>query len=114
MVYIGIWIFFIAFRREALLGYFSATDPADPTLGAWEVIQHKIPFTIYLVLATVIAYQSFKRSLSLIPVLGLLSCGYLMTELGWTNWARFLIWLLVGLILYFLYGRHHSRLARNV
>ena len=36
VVYIGIWIFFIAFRREALLGYFSATDPADPTLGTWE------------------------------------------------------------------------------
>ena len=114
VVYIGIWIFFIAFRREALFGYFTATDPSDPTLGSWEVIQHKIPFAVYLVLATVIAYQSFKRSLSLIPVLGLLTCGYLMTELGWTNWARFLIWLLVGLILYFLYGRHHSRLAKNV
>ena len=112
-LYVGIWIFFIAFRSENVANFFSATDPTDATLGAWEVIKHKIPLTIYLVLATIVAYQSFKRSLSLIPVLGLLTCGYLMTELGWTNWMRFLIWLLVGLILYFLYGRHHSKLART-
>ena len=110
-LYVGIWIFFIAFRSENVANFFSATDPTDATLGAWEVIQHKIPLTIYLILATIVAWQSFKRSLSLIPVLGLLTCGYLMTELGWTNWLRFLIWLLVGLILYFVYGRHHSKLA---
>ncbi len=113
-LYVGIWIFFIAFRSENVANFFSATDPSDATLGAWEVIKHKIPLTIYLILATIVAYQSFKRSLSLIPVLGLLTCGYLMTELGWTNWLRFLIWLLVGLILYFVYGRHHSKLARGL
>jgi len=53
----------------------------------------------------------YRHSLSLIPVLGLATCGYLMTELGWTNWARFILWLLVGLVVYFLYGRRHSRLA---
>jgi basic amino acid/polyamine antiporter, APA family len=43
-------------------------------------------------------------------VLGVLTCGYLMTELGWTNWYRFLIWLLIGLIIYFLYSYRHSKL----
>jgi hypothetical protein len=77
------------------------------------VIKHKIPLAVFLVASTLLAYQCFKRSLSLIPVLGLLTCGHLMTELGWTNWLRFLIWLIVGLILYFVYGRHHSKLART-
>jgi hypothetical protein len=36
-----------------------------------------------------------------------------MTELGWTNWARFLIWLVAGLVLYFFYGYRHSRLANK-
>jgi hypothetical protein len=44
-------------------------------------------------------------------VLGLMSCAYLMTELGITNWTRFALWLIVGLVLYFLYGYSHSRLS---
>ncbi|MBF0367698.1 MAG: amino acid permease, partial [Oligoflexia bacterium] len=46
-----------------------------------------------------------------IPVLGLLSCSYLMTELGIVNWIRFGIWIIVGFIIYFAYGRKHSKLA---
>jgi hypothetical protein len=64
-----------------------------------------------MIVSLVIVYYCFKKSLSLIPVLGLLSCGYLMTELGWTNWARFLIWLATGLVLYFFYSYRHSKLA---
>ena len=54
---------------------------------------------------------SFVNKLSLIPVLGLASCTYLMTELGYTNWMRFLIWLGVGLVIYFLYSKSHSKLG---
>lgn len=68
----------------------------------------------YIVLSFILAIACFRRNLSLIPVLGLLSCGYLMTELGWTNWTRFALWLIAGLILYFLYGYRHSRLAAKV
>jgi hypothetical protein len=55
---------------------------------------------------------SFLKRLSLIPVLGLLTCLYLMTQLGITNWTRFLIWLVAGLAIYFLYGRNRSKLNR--
>ena len=91
--------------------FFSFTDPADPTLGAWEVFRHKIPMYGYIVLAFLMVYFCFRRRLSLIPVLGLMSCAYLMTELGITNWTRFGLWLLVGLALYFLYGYSHSKLS---
>jgi len=53
------------------------------------------------------------KRLSLIPVLGVLSCAYLMTELGITNWIRFLVWLAIGLFLYFTYGSRHSKLGRT-
>lgn len=112
-LYAAILLFFLVFKRDAIGTFFSATDPADPTVTGWDVIKHKIPLAVFLVFSIVIAYQCFKRSMSLIPVLGLLTCGYLMTELGWTNWLRFLIWLVVGLTLYFLYGRNHSRLAKS-
>jgi APA family basic amino acid/polyamine antiporter len=46
---------------------------------------------------------------ALAPILGVLSNGYMMCELGWVNWARLFIWLIIGLVVYFSHGRHYSR-----
>jgi APA family basic amino acid/polyamine antiporter len=48
----------------------------------------------------------------LIPVLGILSCGALMTFLPAVTWMRFGIWILVGIVIYFIYSMHHSKLNR--
>ncbi|WP_439640734.1 APC family permease [Nevskia sp.] len=48
----------------------------------------------------------------LLPVLGVLSCGYLMTRLGQTTWTAFAIWLAIGQAIYFGYSRSHSKLAK--
>ena len=45
----------------------------------------------------------------LVPILGVVFNGYMMYKLGWVNWARLFIWLAIGLVLYFSYGRHHSK-----
>jgi APA family basic amino acid/polyamine antiporter len=47
-----------------------------------------------------------------VPILGILFNGYMMYKLGWVNWARLLIWLAIGLVVYFTYSQHHSR-VRN-
>ena len=44
----------------------------------------------------------------LVPILGVLFNGYMMYKLGWVNWARLIIWLAIGLVVYFTYSRHHS------
>ena len=49
----------------------------------------------------------------LVPVLGVISCLYLMLGLPWITWIRFGLWLAVGLVIYFLYGRKRSGLARS-
>ena len=46
-----------------------------------------------------------------VPVLGMLSNFAMMCALGWENWARLIVWLLIGLVLYWSYGRHHSVLG---
>jgi basic amino acid/polyamine antiporter, APA family len=47
------------------------------------------------------------------PILAILSCLYLMLQLPWLTWIRFALWLALGLVIYFLYGIRHSRLARE-
>jgi APA family basic amino acid/polyamine antiporter len=49
----------------------------------------------------------------LVPVLGIIFNGYMMYKLGWVNWARLIIWLVIGLVVYFTYSRHHSRVQKN-
>ena len=68
------------------------------------------PMLCFWVLAAVISVMSFKYKFSLIPVLGLTSCFYLMAQESHTNWLRFLIWLVIGLVIYFCYGRWNSHL----
>src|SRR6478672_9208754 len=46
-----------------------------------------------------------------VPILGILFNGYMMYKLGWVNWARLIVWLIIGLVIYFGYSQHHSRLA---
>jgi len=48
-----------------------------------------------------------------VPVLGVVSNGYMMYKLGWINWARLIIWLAIGLVIYFSYSRRHSRVGRQ-
>ena len=47
----------------------------------------------------------------LIPILGIVVCVYLMSGLPFPTWIRFGVWLLIGLVIYFLYGYRKSRLA---
>jgi len=70
-----------------------------------------IPLLVFYLLCLVLAYFSFRKNWSLIPLLGLVSCCYLLTGMAVNNWQWFGIWLLVGLVCYFAYGWRHSKLA---
>jgi APA family basic amino acid/polyamine antiporter len=51
-------------------------------------------------------------ALPVVAVLGIVVCGSMVYGLGWTNWVRLAVWLVIGLVFYFTYGRSHSRLAQ--
>ncbi len=51
-------------------------------------------------------------ALPAVAILGIIVCGSMIYGLGWTNWVRLGIWLVIGLVFYFGYGRSHSRLAQ--
>ncbi len=71
------------------------------------------PMALFWIVALVVAYFTYQRKLSLIPVLGLTSCFYLMAQESHSNWWRFLIWLAIGLVVYFAYGYRKSKLRKN-
>src|SRR6187431_2444131 len=47
-------------------------------------------------------------ALPLVAVLGVITCGAMIFGLGWTNWVRLIVWLLIGFVFYFAYGKNHS------
>ncbi len=71
---------------------------------------HKIPTWIFILFTFFITFATIRQNLSLIPLLGLLSCLYMMSQVELRNWVAFVIWLLIGLVIYFSYGRKNSKL----
>jgi APA family basic amino acid/polyamine antiporter len=49
-----------------------------------------------------------------VPIMGILANGYLMIKLGWLNWARLIVWLVIGLVVYFTYSVKHSRVRQRL
>jgi len=91
----------VAFFHNWIANLFSGDD-----------LHHKFPYFLFILLSATLAVLAFIKKLSLIPVLGLLSCFYLMAELEYESWIRFLVWLLIGLAIYFSYGYKHSLIGK--
>ncbi|MCS7018059.1 MAG: amino acid permease [Cytophagales bacterium] len=83
------------------------------TYGSWESFKQKIPMWGFILVCIAASIYSIALKPSLIPMLGLLCNLYLMTELGLTNWTRFLIWTFAGMLIYFGYSYRHSKLAKQ-
>ena len=49
----------------------------------------------------------------LVPILGILICGYMMYSLPGDTWLRLITWMAIGIVIYLLYGRHHSKLGKS-
>ncbi|MCU0444626.1 MAG: amino acid permease [Microscillaceae bacterium] len=94
---------------QGIINFLTFSDLGE---GFWGSLYHRIPMWIYVIFCIIISYYSFTKKLSLIPVMGLITNFYLMTELGVHNWMGFGVWLLIGLVIYFSYGYKHSKLKK--
>jgi amino acid transporter len=68
---------------------------------------------IFWLACIIISAFAFIKSWSLIPLLGLTTCMYLLTGMTAANWAWFMGWLAIGLLVYFMYGYKKSKLANT-
>jgi amino acid transporter len=71
------------------------------------------PMAAFWAIAIMVAIMAFIKKWSLLPILGMISCFYLMAQETHLVWMRFLIWLAIGLVIYFTYGYSNSRLSPN-
>jgi amino acid transporter len=76
-----------------------------------ETIETNLPMLVFFVVCIIMMILSYIKEFSLIPVLGLVSCCYLLTGMAWSNWKWFFVWMLIGLVVYFSYGYRKSKLA---
>ncbi len=74
-------------------------------------LRQAFPHYLFILGGFYLCWFSLTQRASLLPMLALISCGYLLSESGATNWERFLIWLFLGLIVYLIYGYKKSKLA---
>lgn len=78
--------------------------------SGFDLFKHKIPMWIFFIVLLGLTVWSWKKNLSLIPLLGLVCCLYMMAELSVWNWIYFSIWLIIGLIIYFSFSHKNSKL----
>ncbi|MBP6001522.1 MAG: amino acid permease [Flavobacterium sp.] len=105
------WIFpLLLIGTVLLVQYLFPTFFQDTFDLEGEAFATNISMLVFFVLCIVMAVLSFLKNLSLIPLLGLISCCYLLTGMAVSNWKWFGVWLLIGLVFYFMYGYKNSKL----
>jgi basic amino acid/polyamine antiporter, APA family len=100
--------------RELFNGDFTDySDAANSSDYLFQTAAVKIATILFWVISLVLAALSFSKNLSLIPLLGLISCLYLLTGMSGSNWKWFFVWFAIGLIIYFIYGYRKSKLQEQ-
>jgi len=86
-------------------------DYVNNKISFMDAATPNISLVIFWLSAIILSVFAFIKKFSLIPLMGLITCLYLLTGMTKSNWAWFLSWLLLGVIFYFLYGYKKSKLA---
>jgi len=115
VVFALVFVVLFQFFRTETIDFFTnkpqVNDLGDYESG-WELFQHKIPMWIFILIFVGMTIVSIVRKMTFIPLAGMLCCFYMMAEMGLKNWIFFLIWLGIGLLIYFFYSFKNSKLNK--
>ena len=98
----------------ALLGAFTPIDDLGQMVNIGTLLAFVIVCAAVIILRRTNpgANRPFRTPfVPAVPILGAIFCLYLMLNLGWHTWARLVIWLVIGLVIFFAYSRKHSHLT---
>lgn len=96
-----LYLLFVILSRERIMNDFQR-------MGSDNL--QEILFLLFVVEGAILSLLSFLRKLSVIPIMGVLFCSYLLIEIPALSWLWFLGWMTFGLTIYFLYGYRKSKL----
>ena len=105
VIFIGGLVFFYFFQPEF---FHQLTNISDPKDG-----EFRFAIIIFIIFNLALCVLTFIKNLSLIPLIGLSSCLYLLTGMSHENWFWFGLWFAIGLVIYFLYGYKNSKLNKE-
>lgn len=103
LIYPLIYVVTILFFHERILSSFVNIL----TEGYQEIL-----FLLFIILSGWLAILTYMKKYSLIPVLGVACCLYLMVEIPAKSWMVFFVWMALGLFIYLIYGKKYSKLNR--
>jgi APA family basic amino acid/polyamine antiporter len=92
--------------------FFVRDKVADSFLNLGEHGLQAILFLTFIALGIALSILTFLKNFSLIPILGVLFCSYLLIEIPALSWVYFIGWLTLGLSIYFSYGYWKSKLNK--
>ena len=111
IIFLAIGLIFYYVAPGMLSGFFNLGDIAKAeNVSVSDAFVERIPFFIFVIICILMLIYSVLRKLSLIPVVGMLSCFFLMTQIKLGSWGWFGVWFSIGLVIYFTYGIKHSKL----
>ena len=114
--YINAKIIFPVIFLGGLLFFYWWQPEFFHTLMNWDhetAGEFRISMFFFIVINLGLCVLAFVKHLSLIPLMGLSSCLYLLTGMSHNNWFWFLVWFAIGLVIYFSYGFKNSKLRKN-
>lgn len=102
VIFIGGLVFFYYWQPAFFDNLMNWSDPKES--------EFRISIFLFILINLVLCVLAFVKNLSLIPLIGLSSCLYLLTGMGHNNWFWFALWFGIGLVIYFSYGYRNSKL----
>lgn len=114
--YINAKIIFPVIFLGGLLFFYWWQPKFFHTLMNWDhetAGEFRISMFFFIVINLGLCVLAFVKHLSLIPLMGLSSCLYLLTGMSHNNWFWFLVWFAIGLVIYFSYGFKNSKLRKK-
>lgn len=96
-----LYLIFLYFFNERAIAAFTQISEE----GYQEIL-----FMFFVLLTGILSCIAFAKNLSLIPLLGVSCCMYLMVEIPANSWLVFFGWMFLGLMIYFFYGKRKSKL----
>lgn len=106
IIFIGGLVFFYFWQPEFFQNVLDWRDASER--------EFRISITIFIIINLILCILAFVKNLSLIPLIGLSSCLYLLTGMSHDNWFWFLLWFAIGMIIYFSYGFRNSKLNKEL